>query len=141
MSVVPPEQAAVQGHPPPYWPGRVAVYGTLRRTGSAWRLLQPWVLEEEEAVILPGTLYDTSCGYPALRLGAGPGAAADVFRLREPAKALPMLDRYEGPEYCRVRLRLPGDRTSWVYVWRGQVEGFRPLPGDGRISSAHNGQS
>lgn len=115
------------GQPPTYWPSRVAVYGTLRRDGPAWRLLRPWVLKQEQAVLLPGTLYDTLRGYPALVLGAGLGVSAEVFRLRCPAECLPMLDRYEGAEYRRVRLRV-GDRTCWVYVWQAEVAGMPRLP-------------
>jgi gamma-glutamylcyclotransferase (GGCT)/AIG2-like uncharacterized protein YtfP len=115
------ERSAVEGHPPHDWPDRVAVYGTLRRAGSAWRLLEPLVIEQEEGVVLPGVLYDTPSGYPGLRLGAGPGVPAEVFRLRDPAGSWPMLDRYEGPEYRRIRVRLGPCRVGWVYDWRGPL--------------------
>jgi gamma-glutamylcyclotransferase (GGCT)/AIG2-like uncharacterized protein YtfP len=86
------------------------------------------VAEQEEATLLPGTVYDTTFGYPALRLGDGPGVPADVFRLRTPARTLPVLDRYEGSEYRRIRIRLRDNRIGWVYAWGGTVDGMRPLP-------------
>lgn len=122
------DRAAVEGHPQRYWPDRLAVYGTLRPDGPAWRLLRPWVLEQEEPVTLPGTLYGIRQGYPALVLGAGPGVPADLFRLRCPARSLQMFDRYEGPEYRRVRLRVAEERICWVYEWCGNVAGLLPLP-------------
>lgn len=121
------DRATAEGYPSLYWPDRVAVYGTLRPGGPAWRLLRQWVLEREPPVTVPGTLYDTLQGYPALVLGAGPGVSADVFRLRCPAKALGMLDQYEGAEYRRVCLRV-ADRRYWVYEWCGDVTGMPQLP-------------
>lgn len=117
-----------RGSPPAALPERIAVYGTLQRGAGAWFLLEPLVAEQETSVRLPGILYDTGHGYPALRPGDGPGAPAQVFRLLDPESALPLLDRYEGPEYERIPLRLGGEAHGWVYVWRGSVEGMPQLP-------------
>jgi gamma-glutamylcyclotransferase (GGCT)/AIG2-like uncharacterized protein YtfP len=106
---------------------RIAVYGTLQRGAAAWRLLAPMVLGPAEPTWLPGALYDTANGYPALKLDPESRVPAQVFVLRDPSSALPVLDEYEGPEYERHRIDLDG-RPCWVYVWLGPVTGMRPLP-------------
>ncbi|PRW63988.1 gamma-glutamylcyclotransferase family protein [Actinopolyspora mortivallis] len=115
---------------------RIAVYGTLRSDSSAADLLRPLVGARERDVLLPGVLYDTGHGYPALVLDAsrhgrppGRGVPAEVYRLHDPATALPILDDYEGPEYERRVLRLAPDRPCWVYLWRAPVTGMTELPG------------
>lgn len=104
------------------------MYGTLQRGASAWHLLKPLIAEQEGTTVLPGTLYDTARGYPALVLGEGSGVSAQVFRLRDPASALPILDDYEGSEYDRLRIRLDDGTCCWVYAWRGSAGSMRPLP-------------
>ncbi|MCI2424220.1 gamma-glutamylcyclotransferase [Saccharopolyspora sp. K220] len=106
---------------------RIAVYGTLLPGAAAWHLLSPLVVGPPEPTWLPGALYDTANGYPALKLDADSRVPAQVFRLRDPDRALPVLDEYEGPEYERRRIRLDG-QPCWVYVWLGPVSGMRPLP-------------
>ncbi|WP_092521803.1 gamma-glutamylcyclotransferase family protein [Actinopolyspora saharensis] len=88
---------------------------------------------------LPGVLYDTGRGYPAFVLERFPprpsrepaerGVPAEVYRLRDPRSALPVLDDYEGPEYERLVLDLDAERSCWVYVWRPPVEGMRRIFG------------
>ncbi|GAA0503412.1 hypothetical protein GCM10011581_26490 [Saccharopolyspora subtropica] len=107
-------------------PDRIAVYGTLRAGAAAWHLLAPHVTGPGEATWLPGKLYDTGHGYPALKLGGDSRVPVEVFRLRDPATALPLLDEYEGPEYERRSVPL-GGRPCWVYLWLGPVDGMRPL--------------
>lgn len=115
-------------------PELLAVYGTLQRHEPAWPLLQPLVTGEPESITLPGTLYDTGKGYPALLLDDGPGVPAQLFALRAPATALPVLDEYEGPEYERAVLGPHGaarccSRTRfWVYTWIASTVGMTPLP-------------
>ncbi|MBB5157711.1 gamma-glutamylcyclotransferase family protein [Saccharopolyspora phatthalungensis] len=106
---------------------RIAVYGTLQSGAAAWQLLAPLVIGPAEPASLPGALYDTECGYPALKLDGVSRVPAQVFRLRDPDRALPVLDEYEGPEYERRRIELDGG-ACWVYVWLGPVTGMRPLP-------------
>ncbi|MEV4733734.1 gamma-glutamylcyclotransferase family protein [Saccharopolyspora sp. NPDC049426] len=106
---------------------RIVVYGTLQRGSSAWHLLEPLVTGPCERVQVPGTLYDTGLGYPALRLDGGGRVPAQVFRLRDPDRAWPVLDAYEGPEYERRLITLAG-LPCWVYTWPGPVSDLRPLP-------------
>lgn len=120
----------------PEW---IAVYGTLLPGGSAWHLLEPLVAESGGTISLPGTLYDTGSGYPALVLddraraegkanGSG-SVPAQLFRLADPVASIPVLDRYEGPEYSRLRLEVADHPACWVYEWTESVAGMRPLPG------------
>lgn len=79
------------------------VYGTLRPGGRAWPMIGPLVIGAPVGASLPGRVYDTGFGYPALRLG-GPGRAhGTLLTLRDPVAAMPLLDDYEGPAYRRVR--------------------------------------
>lgn len=117
----------VTGHPnPAEYPGRVFVYGTLQPNASDWWRLEPHATATHEAR-LPGTLYDTGLGYPALRLGDGPGVSGWVVELARPAAALAELDEYEGTEYSRRRVVLPGGTQTWTYVWVNSTEGLRML--------------
>lgn len=110
-------------------PGRIAVYGTLMRGGSAWHLLETLVTGAGINTTLPGTLYDTACGYPALRLEPGTaGTPAQVFQLRDAGTALSVLDAYEGPQYDRIAIMLDDGEPCWVYSWRGPVDHLKPLP-------------
>jgi gamma-glutamylcyclotransferase (GGCT)/AIG2-like uncharacterized protein YtfP len=118
----------INGPPAPEdFPGRVFVYGTLRPDASDWWRLEPHATGNPHATALPGTLFDTGLGYPALRLGDGPGVSGWVVDLAQPASALSILDEYEGDEYSRVRVALPGGRLCWTYVWTGPIAGLRML--------------
>jgi gamma-glutamylcyclotransferase (GGCT)/AIG2-like uncharacterized protein YtfP len=104
------------------------VYGTLQPGASAWSLLSPFAMGEPRPASLPGELYDTGRGYPALRLGDGPGVSGWVVELRAPSDAaLSAMDGYEGPEYRRVRVRLPDGTECWTYEWIDGFDGLRPL--------------
>jgi gamma-glutamylcyclotransferase (GGCT)/AIG2-like uncharacterized protein YtfP len=117
----------VAGAPAPQdFPGRVFVYGTLQPGASDWWRLEPHATATARARI-PGSLYDTGLGYPALRLGDGPGVSGWVVHLAEPVRALAELDEYEGGEYRRVRIALPGGLLCWTYVWVDSVDGLRVL--------------
>nr|WP_246326274.1 gamma-glutamylcyclotransferase family protein [Actinomycetospora corticicola] len=100
-----PDDAAevVDGCPDPRaWPDRVFVYGTLQPGASAWWRLAPAARGSAPAVGT-GQVYDTGRGYPALV--AGPGTArGHVVTLADPARDLPALDAYEGPDYRRERV-------------------------------------
>jgi gamma-glutamylcyclotransferase (GGCT)/AIG2-like uncharacterized protein YtfP len=118
----------VDGAPEPAdFPGRVFVYGTLQPGASDWWRLAQHASGEPRAAALPGTLFDTGLGYPALRLGEGPGVSGWVVDLARPATGLSTLDEYEGAEYRRVRVALPGGQLCWTYVWAGGFEGLRML--------------
>ena len=118
----------VTGAPEPAdFPGRVFVYGTLQPGASDWWRLEPHASGAPRAAALPGTLFDTGLGYPALRLGEGPGVSGWVIDLAGSAAALSIVDEYEGVEYRRVRVALPGGELCWTYVWAGSFEGLRML--------------
>jgi gamma-glutamylcyclotransferase (GGCT)/AIG2-like uncharacterized protein YtfP len=121
----------VTGAPEPAsFPGRVFVYGTLQPHASDWWRLEAHATRTHEAR-MPGALYDTGLGYPALRLDTaakdGPGVSGWVVELAEPAAALAELDEYEGTEYRRIRVGLPGGLQCWTYVWVNSTEGLRML--------------
>jgi gamma-glutamylcyclotransferase (GGCT)/AIG2-like uncharacterized protein YtfP len=105
---------------------RLFVYGTLKPGASHWRLLEPLVTGTPRPVTLPGALYDTGRGYPALSLGDGPGVPGWVVELRAGAQ-WSAVDTYEGPEYERVRVRLPDGTECWTYVWIEAFTGMRLL--------------
>jgi gamma-glutamylcyclotransferase (GGCT)/AIG2-like uncharacterized protein YtfP len=109
------------------FPGRLFVYGTLQPHTSDWWRLEPHATSTYEARI-PGALFDTGLGYPGLRLdNEGPGVSGWVVELAEPARALSELDEYEGTEYRRTRVVLPGGLLCWTYVWVKPIEGLRKL--------------
>lgn len=93
----------LEGAPDPRdWPDRVFVYGTLQPGASAWWRLAPAARGSTPAVGT-GQVYDTGFGYPALV--AGPGTVhGHVVTLADPARTLPALDAYEGPDYRRERV-------------------------------------
>lgn len=100
---------------------------------------------------LSGRLYD---------LGAYPAAVIDrtvsgvvvgeVYRMNEPDRLLPLLDRYEGctpdlPEPHEYRrevhaVQLADGRRieAWVYVWNRSTEGLRPIPGGDYVAAEAN---
>jgi gamma-glutamylcyclotransferase (GGCT)/AIG2-like uncharacterized protein YtfP len=121
---------------------RLFVYGTLQPGASAWHLLRPWVTGTPRTAVLPGALYDTGRGYPALDLNlaldpapdpalnpdGGIGVTGWVVELRTPsATALTVLDSYEGSEYRRVPVTLPDGAVCWTYVWIAGFDGMRRL--------------
>jgi gamma-glutamylcyclotransferase (GGCT)/AIG2-like uncharacterized protein YtfP len=118
----------ISGSPTPAdFPGRLFVYGTLQPDASDWWRLEPHATGTPTRAALPGALFDTGLGYPALRLGEGPGVSGWVVDLAEPASALSSMDEYEGSEYRRVRVGLPGGRLCWTYVWSSPFDGLRML--------------
>lgn len=105
------------------WPDRVFVYGTLRPGDVAWHRMRRHVIDTPVRTRLPGTLYDTGMGYPALLRQPGEVSGWTV-RLRSPARALAELDAYEGPEYRRVRVVDSTGRLCWTYLWTDPTDGF-----------------
>ncbi|HEV2781710.1 MAG TPA: gamma-glutamylcyclotransferase family protein [Actinophytocola sp.] len=109
---------------------RLFVYGTLQPGATHWRLLEPFVSGSPRPASLPGVLYDTGRGYPALRLdsGSGPVVRGWVVELRAPSDAaLSAMDEYEGVEYRRVRVTLSDGVDCWTYVWIAGFAGLRRL--------------
>jgi gamma-glutamylcyclotransferase (GGCT)/AIG2-like uncharacterized protein YtfP len=123
------DSTPVDGPPhPDEWPASLFVYGLLQPGRRSWSLVARHAAGPPRPVTVAGSVHDTGRGYPALLPGDGrvPGW---VVPLRDPATALPGLDRYEGPEYARVRLTVPSDGTvSWVYLWRSATADLVPLP-------------
>ncbi len=118
----------VDGTPAPEdAPGRLFVYGTLQPGASHWPMLAAAAAGEPRRAELPGTLFDTGYGYPALRLGDGPGVSGWLAELTDPATALSTMDEYEGKEYRRVRVTLRGGTQAWTYVWVDPFDGMRVL--------------
>jgi gamma-glutamylcyclotransferase (GGCT)/AIG2-like uncharacterized protein YtfP len=108
---------------------RLFVYGTLQPGANAWHLLEPWATGTPRPAVVQGVLYDTGCGYPALRLGDDdPGVPGWVIELRSPSGcALSVMDSYEGSEYRRVLVTLPDGVVCWTYVWVNGFDGMRRL--------------
>jgi gamma-glutamylcyclotransferase (GGCT)/AIG2-like uncharacterized protein YtfP len=120
----------VRGAPhPDEWPAALFAYGLLKPGQQSWRLVGPHADGLPRPATVPGAVFDTGRGYPAWlpdRAGSTPGV---VVPLRDPAALLPDLDRYEGPEYERIRVVVPADGTvCWAYAWRAPTTAFRPLP-------------
>lgn len=95
-------------------------YGTLR----APRLLS--ALLGRAMAAIPASLDDHVCArlrgrpYPGLWAAPGSRAAGACYRLHH-RRELARLDRYEGSEYRRRRVRVAtadGPRQAWVYVPR-----------------------
>jgi gamma-glutamylcyclotransferase (GGCT)/AIG2-like uncharacterized protein YtfP len=109
---------------------RLFVYGTLAPGSVAWSVLEPWVVGPPVADAVPGNLYDTHRGYPAATFGSGPALVQGaVVELREPAVALAALDRYEGDEYTRTRVRTQAGLDVVTYGWIASLSGCRPIEG------------
>lgn len=111
------------------WPSRVFVHGSLMPGERAWPLLR-----EHAAPVLPqpvflpvGGLGDTGHDYPALYLDTGTGVPGFVVELADPVTSLPELDRYEGPEYERVRVHLDDGTACWAWRWVADREDHAPL--------------
>ncbi|OLR89905.1 hypothetical protein BJP25_02570 [Actinokineospora bangkokensis] len=128
----------VEGAPDPdSFPRSLFVYGTLQPGGRAWPLLRPWSAGEPTRAHLPGTLYDTGHGYPAIRLDDGPGI--DGWRVPLASRVdFAALDDYEGPEYTRVRVVVDG-ALAWTYLWTDPVDGMRVLAGPWPVGELGSG--
>jgi len=111
---------------------RLFVYGTLVPGGRAWPHLARWVTGATERDAVPGELYDTGRGYPCARFGAGHGLVHGVVVTLDAAAvdgALAALDRYEGEQYARVRVRTRSGLDVFSYTWIAPLDGCTPLAG------------
>lgn len=103
------------------------VYGSLRRGGSAHRLLDG--AESLGEARYQGRLHQLG-EYPAAVPSRSPGdrVEGELYRLPpgEVEACLGRLDRYEGPEYRRahvcVKLADGGARECWIYLHRSPGE-------------------
>ncbi len=119
---------------------KLFVYGTLRRgSGNRWHAALAAHADYVARGRFQGRLYD---------LGAFPGAYptqaaedwvhGEVYRLHEPERFLPMLDRYEGcteedglyrREVRTIWLEGRGQTTAWVYLLNREAPGLPRVPG------------
>jgi gamma-glutamylcyclotransferase (GGCT)/AIG2-like uncharacterized protein YtfP len=128
--------STVDGEPSPdSWPKRVFVYGTLQPGHEAWHLLEPMVTGRPRATSIRGSLYDTGMGYPALQLDGTDTIPGWVVPIRAPRRTLSTLDKYEGPDYRRIRHVLPDGVVCWTYVWTEPTQGMDLLPQGWRASA------
>ena len=114
---------------------RLFVYGTLRRGfDNRYARLLDHSAEYLGTARVQGRLYDLG-RYPGIHLKAGlqDWVTGELFRLRNTAATLSVLDEYEGPEFERVlatAMLASGDRRRcWVYEYK------LPVPEDRRILS------
>lgn len=105
------------------------VYGTLRSEGGAPGGVSGLLEEGAEKVgtgEIVGRLYEAG-SYPAAVPDDDGRVRGEVYRLREPARSLPVLDRYEGRtpdgeglyrrEEVDVRMDDGESLTAWVYFY------------------------
>jgi len=119
----------VSGEPhPDQWPAALFGYGLLQPGRSGWPMVAPYVAGPPRPASAFGTVYDTGLGWPAMMLGTEPAVPGTLVPLCDPASLLPTLDRYEGPDYQRVRLVLAENgAVAWAYAWVGATAGLRPF--------------
>jgi gamma-glutamylcyclotransferase (GGCT)/AIG2-like uncharacterized protein YtfP len=111
---------------------RIFVYGTLRPSGHAFHLVQPFVVRHCPAVLTGYILVGEGHRYPWCVKSPHGEVAGELLWLRDPERAFGVLDQYEGihdpePEYVRVVADvLIGNEIipAWVYV------GGPAVPGD-----------
>ncbi len=117
---------AVHGAPhPDEWPAALFAYGLLQPDRDGWPPIVPHLAGPPRPARVPGTVYDTGLGWPALLLDGGGTAEGTLIPLRDPAELLPVLDRYEGPDYRRTRLVTADGDAAWAYVWTGDRTNLR----------------
>lgn len=122
------DATTVTGAPrPDDWPAALFTYGLLQPGQPSWDLVAPHAAGPARAAAVAGAVLDTGLGHPAWLPGGEGTAPGRVVPLRDPAGLLPALDRYEGPEYERVRVVVDG-QVCWAYAWRAATTGFRPMP-------------
>lgn len=119
------------------------VYGTLMRGECNHAVVARHGLVRVQVARVPGELFDTGEGYPAMRLSSGASAVwgelVEPVDLEAATRAMDELEGYEGPgvagnEYERVLVEVTVDADSrvcpaWVYVCA------RDLPAQARIAS------
>lgn len=111
---------------------RVFVYGTLMPCEARWHLLEPLAAPVvPEPAEVAGYLYRTPYGWPAAVFeAAAPGAVPGlVVMLRDPERALPVLDEVEGTGAGLFERRLVRTTAGqcFAYHWPGPVTGFQVI--------------
>lgn len=119
-------------------PGRVFVYGTLRRGGGAPPRIRRLLEDGAERVgegIVRGRLLDAGA-FPAAVPAGERVIRGEVLRLTRPEAVLPVLDRYEGHvgdgpfrrEVVRVEMDEGGSLAAWAYIFTGDERGLPEIP-------------
>lgn len=111
---------------------RLFVYGTLMPGEQRWPLLEPLTAPgAPEAATAAGRLYRTPYGWPCAVFGQDEDAAVPgvAVTLRDPGRALPVLDEIEGTGTGLFERRLIATTAGpcWAYHWPGRVAGFEPI--------------
>jgi gamma-glutamylcyclotransferase (GGCT)/AIG2-like uncharacterized protein YtfP len=106
------------------------VYGTLMPGRLRWPLIAADVVRQRPSAI-PGTLYDTGHGYPALVVGGGrrrvPGWLLELSE-RAPT-VFEELDVVEGPHYRRTDVTTVDGVHALTYAYIGDPAAFTVLDG------------
>jgi gamma-glutamylcyclotransferase (GGCT)/AIG2-like uncharacterized protein YtfP len=119
----------VDGPPnPDDWPAALFVYGTLQPGQRAWPLLAGHATPAPRRVTVTGRVCDTGRGYPALLPDGSRRAPGWLVPVRDPATLLRRLDRYEAPEYRRIRVGTSDGTACWTYAWAAGTGALTPLP-------------
>jgi gamma-glutamylcyclotransferase (GGCT)/AIG2-like uncharacterized protein YtfP len=105
------------------------VYGTLMPGRLRWPLVADDVLRRRPSTV-PGTLYDTGLGYPALVLAGDRPVPGWLLGLSERAPTLlDHLDVVEGPHYRRTDVTTLDGVRALTYAYVGDPAGFTVLEG------------
>jgi gamma-glutamylcyclotransferase (GGCT)/AIG2-like uncharacterized protein YtfP len=121
--------ATVEGPPDPdEWPAALFVYGTLQPGRRAWSLLAGHTAAAPRRATVAGLVCDTGRGYPALLPDGSARAPGWVVPVHAPAALLQRIDRYEGPEYRRIRVATSDGTACWSYAWAADDGPLTPLP-------------
>ena len=105
------------------------VYGTLMPGRLRWPLIAADVVRQRPSAI-PGTLYDTGHGYPALVVGGDRRVPGWLLELSARAPTvLEELDVVEGPHYRRTDITTVDGVRALTYAYIGDPAGFTVLDG------------
>jgi gamma-glutamylcyclotransferase (GGCT)/AIG2-like uncharacterized protein YtfP len=103
------------------------VYGTLMPGRLRWPLVADDVLRRRPSTV-PGTLYDTGLGYPALVLAGDRPVPGWLLGLSERAPTLlDHLDVVEGSHYRRTDVTTLDGVRALTYAYVGDPAGFTVL--------------
>jgi gamma-glutamylcyclotransferase (GGCT)/AIG2-like uncharacterized protein YtfP len=113
---------------PDDWPAVLFVYGTLQPGQRAWPRLATHVIGAPRRATVAGRVCNTG---PRLS-GTAPRWCAPragvVRRGARPGAVLSRLDRYEGPQYRRIRIAADDGTDCWTYAWVADRAALTALP-------------